>query len=265
MLKLALVGVLFFLAFAATGYSVGRSVVTSEPYMLATIAKGSSIKLSGGQLTLALGDSKAQPYWKLDLADNRPTFQSADALFRSFEGKSLSAESSLLLTFASGGAATTTAATVFKQAIEAKKSGNWKTFASMLVGGVTGYLTGYYIAIHIAQPSDKEIQLVLRNPDTVEKVKKYVFLSLLSAHGFSFEPTAAEGGFIDRACSLINDPKEFIKCSTDAWSKSGIKERLDYRMALIQRAQEALSNDKLNLKGTEFLVFILDDNLDSPK
>jgi hypothetical protein len=257
MSRLVLIAAAFFVAFAAVGFTVGRSVVTSEPYMLAQIAQGSAVKLSGGQLMLELSDAGAPPYWKLDLANNRPAFQTADAMMRSFDGKSLSAQSNLLLGFASGGAATTTAATVYKKVLETKESGDWKTFAAMAIGGVSGYFAGYYAAMQLSKPSDKEIQLALRKPETVEKVKKYVFLSLLKKRGFDFNPTVVEQAAIDQACGQFKDRTEWVKCSEATWAKSGNAERLAYRQGLIQSAQEALSNDKVDLKGTEFLVFVL--------
>jgi hypothetical protein len=257
MFRLLLVGLGFFVAFAAAGYSIGRSVVTSEPYMLATIANSSSIKLSGDKLLLELRQQGSQPYWALDLAANRPTFSSAQTMLDSMNGKSLSAESNLLLTFVSGGAATTTAATVYKQVIEFKKKGDWKTFAAMVVGGVSGYLVGYYAAIKLAKPTDKEILQALRKTEMIEKVKKYVFLSLFHARGFNFDQTADEARFNRASCADVADPMKWTECYVDAMTKSGEVGRQKYRQALIRDAQEALSNDAKNLKGPEFLVFVL--------
>lgn len=257
MLNVLLIGAGVFIAFAAGGYSVARSVVTSEPYMLATLANASSIKLSSGLLTLELGDPGAKPYWTLDLSHNRPAFQNADALLRSFEGKSLSAENQLLLTFASGGAATTTAASIYKQIIETRKSRDWRTFVATIIGASSGYLAGYYAAMRLAKPSDREIQAALRNPETVEKVKKYVFLSLLERHGFECEQTAGEKVFVADSCSAVEARPTFIECLTKAWQQSGYSERLMYREALLESARRALSNDEVHLNGNEFLLLVL--------
>lgn len=257
MYKALAIGLAFFVVFAVAGYSVGRSVVNTEPYMMSTIAQASTVRLKGQRLVLEVSDPGKPPFWSLDLADNRPAFQSADAMLRSLDGKTLSAQSNLLMLFASGGAASTTVGTVYKQVLEAKKSGDWLSFVAMVVGGATGYLAGYSVALKTARPSDKEIQLILRNPRTVEKVKKYVFLSLLNKHHLQLDAAAADSAYFQQACAASHEHAAQIDCLGRAWAASGYAQREAYVSALLQSASTALSSDEVNLKGEAFLVFVL--------
>ncbi|SEQ31713.1 hypothetical protein SAMN04488038_105223 [Solimonas aquatica] len=257
MYKALAIGLAFFAVFAVAGYSVGRSVVTAEPYMMSTIANASTVRLTGQRLVLDVSDPGKPPYWSLDLADNRPAFRSAEAMLRSLDGKTVSAQSNLLMLFASGGAASTTVGTVYKQVLEARKTGDWLSFVAMVVGGASGYLAGYSVALKTAKPSDKEIQLALRNPRTVEKVKKYVFLSLLKKQPPQTAAAPADSAYFDQACAAIREHAAHIDCLSQAWAASGYTRRPAYAAALIQGAGSALSSDEVNLKGEAFWVFVL--------
>jgi hypothetical protein len=246
MVRMAWIGLAFFVAFAAAGFMMGRSVVTTEPYMLATIAQSSSIQMVNKGIQLSLHNGKEPPYWVLDLGD---------FVLDSFAGKTLSVQNTQMLTFLSGGAASTTAGTLYKEILAAKKSGDFHTTAAMVVGGFSGYLAGYYLATSLAKPTDKEILAALRKPEMVEKVKKYVFISLLKKHGFPAQPIVVQEDVAKTECASIEDEHRWAECYMEALHKADTSAKARMKQQLFRQAQKSLSSDRIPLKGIEFLIF----------
>lgn len=252
----SLVGVFlaFFITFGAAGYSVGRHFALSETYLLISIADKTTLQVKNNVLYLEYLGQEHQPYWSINLNSQESMFSNSQAILDSMKGKSLTAESDLLLTFLAGGAATTTAVDVYKSVKEVNSKSDFRRKVAMIVGGVSGYLAGYYLGIHSVKDTDPEVASALRKPESIEKIKKYVFLSIWKNRGFSFDDSQYSKP-VDKPKVECKDDQR-VDCVLLEMEQSGIFERNNIKGKLIAEAQKRLSNDSENLKGYEFAVFL---------